>query len=75
LIIFLGHGLPIHSSWAPVDVALWDIAGKEVGKPIYSLLGGKKKEIEIYATYPPRYNTPEGFINEAKELVMKNFSF
>ena len=49
-----GHGLPIHSSWAPVDVALWDIAGKEVGKPIYSLLGGKKQEIEIYATYPPR---------------------
>ena len=69
-----GHGLPIHSSWAPVDVALWDIAGKEVGKPIYSLLGGKKKEIEIYATYPPRYNTPEGFINEAKELVDEKFS-
>ena len=69
-----GHGLPIHSSWAPVDVALWDIAGKEVGKPIYSLLGGKRQEIEIYATYPPRYNTPEGFINEAKELVDEKFS-
>ena len=69
-----GHGLPIYSSWAPVDVALWDIAGKELGKPIFSLLGGENKEIELYATYPPRHDNPEGFVNEAEELLDEGFS-
>jgi len=26
---------------AAIDIALWDIAGKAVGKPVYALLGGK----------------------------------
>jgi len=69
-----GHGLPIYSSWAPVDVALWDLAGKELGKPVYSLLGGENKEIELYATYPPRHNNPEGFVNEAEGLLEEGFS-
>ena len=69
-----GHGLPIYSSWAPIDVALWDIAGKELGKPIFSLLGGKDKEIKLYATYPPRHNNPEGFIEESEELLDEGYS-
>jgi len=69
-----GHGLPIYSSWAPVDVALWDIAGKEVGKSISSLLGGRDKEINLYATYPPRHNDPIGFIKEAEELLEEGYS-
>lgn len=34
-----------------VDQALWDIAGKEAGKPVYELLGGPTKtEIPAYAS-------------------------
>ena len=34
-----------------IDIALWDIAGKYYGKPIYQLLGGAfRKKIKPYAT-------------------------
>jgi L-alanine-DL-glutamate epimerase-like enolase superfamily enzyme len=33
-----------------VEIALWDIIGKDAGKPIYELLGGSKAEIPVYAS-------------------------
>lgn len=56
------------NAWAPVDVALWDIAGKATGVPVYKLLGASRDETEFYATYPPRHETPEGYFDEARQL-------
>jgi len=33
-----------------VDIALWDIKGKEAGMPIFRLLGGTRREVFTYAT-------------------------
>ena len=34
---------------APIDIACWDILGKETGQPVYSLLGGAaQKDIVLY---------------------------
>lgn len=33
-----------------VDVALWDIAGKALGQPIYKLLGAYRDKVRIYAS-------------------------
>jgi D-galactarolactone cycloisomerase len=38
-----GRAGPIINALAAVDIALWDIAGKEVGRPISDLLGGAKR--------------------------------
>ena len=39
------------SALSAIDVALWDINGKYMGRPVYQLLGGKKNEkIKPYAT-------------------------
>jgi L-alanine-DL-glutamate epimerase-like enolase superfamily enzyme len=35
---------------APIDCALWDIAGKAYGVPVYELLGGWKSKLPAYAS-------------------------
>jgi len=35
---------------AAVDIALWDLAGKLFGVPIYKLIGGYRDRIKIYAS-------------------------
>lgn len=43
-------GLPIMAISA-VDIALWDLLGKRLGVPVYTLLGGKIQErLPVYAT-------------------------
>ncbi len=43
-------GLPIQALSA-VDLALWDALGKQLGQPVFQLLGGKTKErLPIYCT-------------------------
>jgi L-alanine-DL-glutamate epimerase-like enolase superfamily enzyme len=39
-----GYGL------APIDCALWDIAGKTYGVPVHQLLGGWRKSLPCYAS-------------------------
>jgi L-rhamnonate dehydratase len=49
--IFYGRkGLAIHAI-SGIDLALWDLAGKAAGKPVYQLLGGATKErVPVYLT-------------------------
>jgi galactonate dehydratase len=47
-----GQAGPVMSAISAIDIALWDIAGKRAGLPIYQLLGGAyRKKIKLYANY------------------------
>ena len=61
------------TSWAPVDVALWDIAGKAAGLPVFKLLGAQRNEVPAYAAYPAAYDSVDGFVDEAQETLARGF--
>jgi len=52
-----------------IDIALWDIRGKEMKLPIYKLLGGAVRDnIPLY-THPPRSTSVQESAKLAKETV------
>ncbi|MDE1854008.1 MAG: mandelate racemase/muconate lactonizing enzyme family protein [Thaumarchaeota archaeon] len=46
----LGRRGVIISAMSGVDIALWDLLGKELGAPIYKLLGGANRGVKGYVT-------------------------
>jgi len=56
-----------------IETALWDLAGKALGLPVYQLLGGKFRDrVRVYmdtALYQARLPTPKDFADAAREAV------
>ena len=56
-----------------VETALWDLAGKSLGLPVYQLLGGKfRDKIRVYmdtALYQSKLPQPKDFAEAAREAV------
>ena len=61
--------------YAPVDNALWDLAGKLYDTPVHKLLGGYKTELPCYAsTYhgdhqPGGLSSPDAFADFAEQCL------
>lgn len=61
-------------AWAGIDMALWDLCGKEVGKPLYQLLGGAMRDEVNYFCYVPFGTTAENVREHCQEGVRKGYS-
>ncbi len=61
-----------------VETALWDLAGKALGLPVYQLLGGKfRDKIRVYcdtALYQSRLPVPKDFADAALEAKKMGFN-
>jgi galactonate dehydratase len=61
-----------------VETALWDLAGKALGIPVYQLLGGKfRDKIRVYcdtALYRTNHPKPEDFAEAATGAVQMGFT-
>ena len=69
----VGRTGPAVFALSGLDIALWDIAGKRAGKPVYELLGGAKKmQLPAYASLV-RYGTPELVTDNAKRAVSMGY--
>ncbi|MCJ2049976.1 mandelate racemase/muconate lactonizing enzyme family protein [Methylobacterium sp. J-070] len=66
-------GAAISGAISAIDVALWDIKGKQLGVPIYELLGGAMRDtVRLYGHCKGR--TVDGLVARARDLVAKGFS-
>jgi galactonate dehydratase len=74
---WLGQAGPLLSAISAVDIALWDIAGKRLGAPIYELLGGAyRTRIQLYANYwfIEGGHTAEDYARQARAAVARGFT-
>jgi len=63
-------GLVVNAAISGIEHALWDIAGKAAGLPVYMLLGGKCREkVRVYQSAGG--NEPRQVAESAKALVEK----
>ncbi len=63
-------GLVVNAAMSGIEHALWDIAGKAAGLPVYMLLGGKcRDKIRVYQSAGG--NEPSQVAESAKRLVEK----
>jgi L-alanine-DL-glutamate epimerase-like enolase superfamily enzyme len=58
-----------------VEMALWDLAGKAYGVPVYQLLGGRQRDrVRLYCD-TRESNDPDIYAQRLKERVDKGFTF
>lgn len=59
-----------------VDNALWDLAGKIMGQPVYKLLGGYSNRVRVYAAggYYAEGKTIEDLVKETESNVAEGFT-
>jgi len=67
------RGVVIHAM-SGIDIALWDIVGKALNKPIYKLLGGAQRgKVRAYASTLMPY-TPEEAYEETRKWVEQGYT-
>ena len=57
-----------------IEMACWDIQGKEAGKPVYDLLGGAVRSRDIRCRFSMGAYPPEQAQRRAQELVDEGFT-
>ncbi len=67
---YLSRSFESATSVSAIDIASWDLIGKELGAPIYKLLGGKvRDEVPVYANgWYKDCVTPMDFAERVKEV-------
>ena len=74
--IVVKGGLVSATAFSAIEQALWDLAGKSLDVPTYTLFGGRVRDtLQVYANVnrATRPRTPAGFAAAAKAAVLDGF--
>lgn len=71
---WVGRGGLAAFALAAIDIALWDIAGKVAGLPLYKLLGGHRREIPAYGSGVDLNLSDEELIAQVEGFLAEGFS-
>jgi L-alanine-DL-glutamate epimerase-like enolase superfamily enzyme len=71
---WVGPGGLLHCALCPLDVAVWDAAGKTLGQPLHRLLGGYRDRLPTYASDGLWYSlSPDELAASARRHVDAGF--
>jgi L-alanine-DL-glutamate epimerase-like enolase superfamily enzyme len=72
---WVGPGGLLHAALAPLDIAVWDAAGKTLGQPLHRLLGGFRDRLPSYASDGLWYSlSPDELAASAQRHVEGGFN-
>lgn len=66
---YMGSRGAVTSVISGIDIALWDIRGKQLGRPVYELLGGPVRDRIALYTHPNGGPTIEGIARSAQAIA------
>ena len=68
-----GRGGVVMEALSAVDLALWDLRGHAMGKPVHALIGGRHRDtLEVYASHLQPVEA-EKLVSEAKGYVAEGY--
>ena len=70
---FLGRTGAVMLAIAGLDMALWDIAGKQFGAPLWRLLGGTRRPVQAYAGGMFLSDPVDAIVAEARGYLDRGF--
>jgi mannonate dehydratase len=68
------NGPVLNNAISGVDIALWDIKGKQAGMPVYQLLGGKCREAAAVYTHAGGH-TPEEVVDSVRGFLEQGYRY
>ena len=68
------QGVALFTAMSALEQAMWDIAGKVYGQPVYRLLGGECRDrVRLYTWPQPASDTPAGYAEGAQAAVAAGY--
>ena len=70
---FVGRGGPASFAIAALDIALWDLKGRQQGTPLWRLLGGHDPLVTAYAGGIDLHLTPKQLVEQTRGNLERGF--